>query len=92
MNKSDYFRDVETMVCRTNTWACTVARWACYLAWLYVFVSIVESMGGLIGGIVVVVLCLLMFKMPVVLVVEPLDSKSLRDFEDQKGADSQSIL
>ncbi|OGT80237.1 MAG: hypothetical protein A3I13_03830 [Gammaproteobacteria bacterium RIFCSPLOWO2_02_FULL_47_50] len=83
---SDLWRDpkylgVETLIGRTKTWPCQLLLWWLFLSWGYVLYDVViKNIGWLYGLIIIVPIHFLIYKLPVIHVIEPLSENELQEF------------
>ena len=81
---------VETIVGRTDTWACNLATGSFILAWGYfLYAAIIANVGWLVGMAIIVPLSLAMYKLPVIKLVEPLSDEEMKSYLGRASLDSE---
>ncbi len=81
MSNKDVPENVETIVGRTNTWACNLIIGSVLLAWGYfLYAVIIANFEWLVAMAIIVSLSLVIYRFPVVLLIEPLSKAQLESY------------
>ena len=68
-HKTMSHNEIETIICRTDTWACKLMTWYVILTWVGIIFAFMASVGWL-GILIVIPFSMMLYKFPVVIVIQ----------------------
>ena len=71
--------DIETIIGRTDTWACQLVTWYVVLTWVGIIAAFVAAVGWL-GMLIVIPFSMMLYRFPVVIVVQPLTKSEKQQY------------
>ena len=81
------FFGVKTLIGHTQSWPCQLLLWWLFICWGYVMYDVViKNIGWLYGLIIIAPIHFLIFKLPVVHIIEPLSESELQEYLGKTSA------
>ena len=72
---------VKTIIGRTDSWPCNLLTWSWMLSLFYIYNDVVfKNIGWLWGFVILLPICWMIYKLPVIYVIEPLPEDELEEF------------